>query len=77
MSYILIHQTATRTHPFCPVIAVLIAGPFKIIFRQGSVIIPLPELLVEKSVGETLPADTDSLQHTVAPQLVEDKVGIN
>lgn len=38
---------------------------------------PLPELLVEEPVWESLSADTDALQDTVAPQLVEHKVGIN
>lgn len=37
---------------------------------------PLTELLEEDSVGESLPADTDALQHTVALQLIQDQMGI-
>ena len=39
--------------------------------------IPLPELLVEKPVRESLSADTDTLQHTVAAQLVQDQLSID
>ena len=38
---------------------------------------PLPELLVDESVGESLAADPDALQHTVTAQLVEHKVGVD
>jgi len=38
--------------------------------------VPLSELLEDDAVGEALSADTDALQHTVAPQLVQDQVGI-
>lgn len=34
---------------------------------------PLPEVPVEDTVGEALPADADALQHTVAAQLVHDQ----
>lgn len=37
---------------------------------------PLTELLEEDSVGESLPADTDALQHTVALQLIQDQMGV-
>ena len=39
--------------------------------------LPLPELLVEEPVWESLSADTDTLQDTIAPQLVEHKMGID
>lgn len=37
---------------------------------------PLAELLEDDSVGEPLSADSDSLQHTVTPQLLQDQVSI-
>ena len=46
-------------------------------FITSLVHLPLSELLVEKPVWESLSADTDALQDTVAPQLVEHEVGIN
>lgn len=38
--------------------------------------LPLAELLEDDSVGKTLSADSDPLQHTVAPQLLQDQVSI-
>lgn len=38
--------------------------------------LPLSELLEDNTVGETLSADTDTLKHTITPQLVQDKVGV-
>jgi len=38
--------------------------------------VPLPELLEDDPVGEALSADTDALQHTVAPQLIQHQVGV-
>ena len=38
--------------------------------------VPLPELLEDDAVGEALSADTDSLQHTIAPQLVQNQVRV-
>jgi len=37
---------------------------------------PLAELLEDDSVGKTLSTDSDSLQHSVAPQLLQDEVSI-
>lgn len=37
---------------------------------------PLAELLEDDSVGETLSADSDPLQHTVTPQLLQDQVSV-
>ena len=37
----------------------------------GENLVPLTELLEEDSVGETKTADSDTLQHTVATQLVQ------
>ena len=37
---------------------------------------PLPELLIQETVGEPFAADPDALKDTVAPQLVEHKVGV-
>lgn len=37
---------------------------------------PLAELLEDDSVGETLTADSDPLQHTVTPQLLQDQVSV-
>ena len=39
--------------------------------------IPLPELGIEESVGETFSADANSLKNSVAPQLVKNQVSIN
>ena len=39
--------------------------------------VPLSELLVDQSVGEPLTTDPDSLQHTIAPQLVENEVSVD
>ena len=36
-------------------------------------LIPLLEVTVEDSAGETFPADPDSFQHSVTPQLVDDQ----
>ena len=36
-------------------------------------LIPLLEVTVEDSAGETFPADSDTLQHTVTPELVDDQ----
>lgn len=38
--------------------------------------IPLPELLEDDTVGESLSADTDALQHTVTPQLIQNQVRV-
>lgn len=38
--------------------------------------LPLSELLEDNTVGEALTADTDSLQHAIAPQLIQDQMGI-
>ena len=35
--------------------------------------IPLLEVSIEDSAGEALSADSDSFQHTVTPQLVDDQ----
>lgn len=37
---------------------------------------PLSELLEDDAIGEALSADANSLQHTVAPQLIQNQVGI-
>ncbi len=39
-------------------------------------ILPLLELRVEHSAGETLSADTDALEHTVTLQLVQNQFGV-
>lgn len=38
--------------------------------------IPLSELLEDDAVGESLSADTDSLQHTVTPELIQNQVRV-
>ena len=38
--------------------------------------VPLSELLEDDTVGEALSADTDPLQNTITPQLVQNQVGI-
>ena len=38
---------------------------------------PLPELLEHDAVGESLPADTDPLQHPVTPELLQHQVGVH
>lgn len=35
--------------------------------------IPLFEVTIEDSAGETLSADSDTLQHTITPELVDDQ----
>lgn len=42
-----------------------------------STTVPLPELLIEKPVGESLAADTDTLQYTIAAQLVQHQLSVN
>ena len=36
-------------------------------------LLPLLEVTIEDSAGETFPADPDTFQHTVTPQLVDDQ----
>ena len=36
-------------------------------------LLPLLEVTIEDSAGEALPADPDTFQHTVTPQLVDDQ----
>lgn len=38
--------------------------------------LPLSELLEDDTVGESLSADTDSLQHTVTPELIQNQVRV-
>ena len=38
--------------------------------------LPLSELLEDNAVREALSADTDPLQHTITPQLVQHQVGV-
>jgi len=38
--------------------------------------VPLSELLENDTVGKSLSADTDSLQHPVTSQLVQNQVGV-
>lgn len=38
--------------------------------------VPLAELLEDDSVGKSLSADPDPLQHTVTPQLLQDQISI-
>lgn len=35
--------------------------------------IPLLEITIEDSAWETFPADSDTLQHTITPELMDDK----
>lgn len=37
---------------------------------------PLAELLEHNSVGKSLSADSDALQHTIASQLLQDQVSV-
>lgn len=39
-------------------------------------LLPLSELLENDAIGEALSADTDPLQHTVTPQLVQNQVWV-
>ena len=39
--------------------------------------LPLSEFLEGNSVGKTLSADTNTLQHTITPELVQDKAWFN
>ena len=43
----------------------------------GEDLVALTELLEEDAVGESLAADTDTLQHTVAAQLIQHKGGVD
>lgn len=38
---------------------------------------PLPELLEDDAIGETLSADADALQHAVTAQLLQHQVGVH
>ena len=44
--------------------------------KYGDQSLPLPELRVKQTIRETFPADTNTFQHTITPQLVEDKMSI-
>jgi hypothetical protein len=37
------------------------------------VFLPLLEVTIEDSAGETFPADPDALQHTITPELVDNQ----
>ena len=39
--------------------------------------VPLLELGIDNPVGKALPANSDTLQDAIAPQLVNDKVGVD
>ena len=39
--------------------------------------LPLPELVVEEAIGEPFAANPDALQYTVAPQLVQNQLGVD
>jgi hypothetical protein len=39
--------------------------------------VPLPELGIKESIGETLSADADTLENSVAPQLVKDQMSVH
>ena len=39
-------------------------------------LVPLSELLEDDAIGETLSANADALQDTVAPQLIQDQMGV-
>lgn len=39
----------------------------------NKVFIPLFEVTIEDSAGETFSADSDTLQHTITPELVDDQ----
>ncbi len=43
----------------------------------GEQLITLSEFLEDDAVGEALPADTDSLKHTIATQLVQHQRSTN
>lgn len=38
---------------------------------------PLPELLEHDAVGESLSADSDALEHSVTPELLQHQVGVH
>lgn len=40
-------------------------------------VLPLPEISIQDPAGESLPADPDTLQHTVTSQLVQDQMVIH
>lgn len=45
--------------------------------RDAAGNLPLLELGVQDSVWKTLPADSDALQNSVTPQLVQDQEGVH
>ena len=47
------------------------------ILRLSPTNVPLPEFLIEKPVGESLAADTDTLQYTIAAQLMQHQLSVD
>lgn len=45
-------------------------------YTEYITLLPLSELLEDDAVGEALSANTDTLQHTITPQLIQNKVGV-
>lgn len=43
---------------------------------KSFILLPLSELLEDDAIGEALSADTDPLQDTIAPQLIQNQVGV-
>ena len=44
--------------------------------ESSSIPSPLSELGIEETVGESLAADSDALQHSIAPQLMQHQVSV-
>ena len=68
-------------YQFCPIAIHTPAQPSEYlpgssILQYSLVFSPLPELSIEEAVGESLAADADALQNSVAPQLVQHQVSV-
>lgn len=54
-------------------------NPFNVLYDLIGLVVfntPLTELLEDNSVGKSLSADSDALQHTIASQLLQNQVSV-
>ena len=62
--------------PYCCCSLLHFKNNFQRFVTETKIYSPLSELLENNAVGEPLATDTDSLQHTVTPQLLQDQISI-
>lgn len=55
------------------------SNPYNVLYGLIGLVVfhtPLAELLEDNSVGKSLSADSDALQHTIASQLLQNQVSV-